>query len=289
LSSTRAVVRTGIVRAPKRKSLPVVLSRAEVAAVLDEMHGVPRLVAMLMYGTGMRISEALSVRVKDIDFERGEVLVRDGKGHKDRVTVLPRSLHEPLKAHLRTVRRQHMRDLERGLGRVPLPNALARKYANADREWSWQWVFPATRHYVDKETGVKHRHHLYKTVVGKAFRRAVLSAVPAKHIKTHTLRHSFATHMLEDGYDIRTIQELLGHASVKTTMIYLHVLNQGALGVRSPLDSLATVTGSDYTDRGAPDEMPNRRYAKGVAAGEADAARSAVDSKDETYADQDGR
>lgn len=226
----------GVVRARKPKHLPVVLSREEVQIVLSLIEGVPRLVAQLMYGTGMRLMEALNVRIKDLDFDRRELIVRDGKGQKDRVTMLPDLLRGPLEEHLRVVRMQHVDDLRLGLGRVPMPFALSRKYPNADREWGWQRVFPATSHYLDEETGIRHRHHLHQSTVQKAFRAAVRRADIRKHAKTHTLRHSFATHLLEDGYDIRTVQELLGHKDVRVTQIYTHVLNRGGYGVRSPID-----------------------------------------------------
>ncbi|MDR7415793.1 MAG: integron integrase [Armatimonadota bacterium] len=227
-----------VVRAQKPKRLPVVLSREEVAVVLPLVGGVPGLVSALLYGSGARVEEGLSVRVKDLDFDRGELVIRDGKGMKDRVTMLPQCLHEPLRAHLRVVRKQQVADLGMGLGRVPLPDALARKYPNADRAWGWQWVFPASRHYTDRVTGIRHRHHLHASVVEKAVRQAALRAGIAKHVTPHTFRHSFATHLLEDGYDIRTVQELLSHRDVRTTMIYTHVLNRGVRGVRSPLDGL---------------------------------------------------
>lgn len=229
----------GIVRATRPKRLPVALTRDEVRRVLGEMDGVPRLVCMTLYGAGVRLTEGLSLRVKDLDFGSGEILIRDGKGAKDRVTMLPASIKPALAEHLHGVRRQHAADLAHGRGRVPLPFALRRKYAAADREWGWQWVFPATSHYRDRDTGIEHRHHLHESVVQKAVRRAARSAGLAKHATTHTFRHSFATHLLEDGYDIRTVQELLGHQDVRTTMIYTHVLNRGGLGVHSPLDRLA--------------------------------------------------
>jgi len=227
----------GVVRARRPTRLPVVMTRAEVRRVIGALHGVPQLVCMLLYGTGMRLNEGLSVRVKDLDFDRREIIVRDGKGARDRVTMLPQSLIDPLSGHLRDVRRKHGRDLAAGLGRVPMPTALARKYPNDDRRWIWQWVFPAASHYTDRETGIRHRYHLHETVIQKAVRAAVINADIGKHATAHTFRHSFATHLLEDGYDIRTVQELLGHKDVRTTQIYTHVLNRGGHGVRSPLDA----------------------------------------------------
>jgi len=205
-------------RPPER--LPVVLSREEVAAVLSRMHGTPRLMCALMYGGGLRLLECCRLRVKDVDFARQEVLVRDGKGRRDRVTVLPAQLVPPLRAHLERVERQHRADVEGSAGFVALPGALARKYPSAHREWPWQWVFPATRIHVDAATGERRRHHLHETVLQREFAAAVRAAQLTKPATCHTLRHSFATHLLESGYDIRTIQELLGHADVSTTMVY---------------------------------------------------------------------
>jgi integron integrase len=224
------------VRAKRPEHLPVVLSRREVKRVLDALRGPAWLVASLLYGSGLRLLECLTLRVKDLDLARGELTVRDGKGRKDRVTVLPGKLGGSLRAHLDRVRLLHERDLASGAGRAVLPDALERKYPGASAEWAWQWVFPATRHYLHPELQRRCRHHLHETVVQRAFHDAVRSSGIAKHATCHTLRHSFATHLLEAGYDIRTIQELLGHSDVSTTMIYTHVLNRGGQGVRSPLD-----------------------------------------------------
>jgi len=225
-----------LVRAKRPQRVPVVLDRAEVRALLAHLHGTPWLVASLLYGAGLRLLEAMRLRVKDVDFQRREIVVRDGKGAKDRRTLLPGSVRRPLAEHLRRVRRQHVADLATGRGEAPLPVSLARKYPAAGREWGWQWVFPATRHYRDPATGRRRRHHLHESVVQRAVKRAAREAGLVKPATCHTLRHSFATHLLEAGYDIRTIQELLGHRDVSTTMIYTHVLNRGGRGVRSPLD-----------------------------------------------------
>ncbi|MFN8546592.1 MAG: integron integrase [Candidatus Eisenbacteria bacterium] len=227
-----------LVRAKTPTRLPVVLSREEVAAVLGRISGTEWLIASLLYGAGLRLLEGCRLRVKDVDFERRELVVRDGKGRKDRVTVLPEPVIQPLLVHLEDVRRQHQDDLALGLGSVELPDTLDQKYPRAAWEWGWQWVFPATRHYLDRVTGRRRRHHLHESVVQRAMRRAVLASGITKPASCHTLRHSFATHMLEAGYDIRTIQELLGHSDVKTTMIYTHVLNRGGRAVRSPLEGL---------------------------------------------------
>ena len=227
-----------VIRARKPQRLPVVMTRDEVKTVLDHLGGDTRLMAALMYGGGLRLMECLRLRVQDIDFAQGEILVRDGKGGKDRVTVLPHSLMSPLKAHLKTVKRIHERDLAAGWGRVQLPDALARKYPKAPTDWSWQWVFPQQHRWRNATTGEQGRHHAHETIPQRAMKEAVQKAGVIKHASCHTLRHSFATHLLESGYDIRTIQELLGHKDVRTTMIYTHVLNRGGLGVRSPADSL---------------------------------------------------
>jgi integron integrase len=223
-------------RAPKR--LPVVLTRREVKVVLDELDGVPQLVCRLLYGTGLRLSECLSLRVHDLDLETNQLTVRDGKGAKDRVTMLPVSCRRDLLQHLEKVHRQHVLDLQGGLGRTSLPFAVAEKHPRADREWGWQYVFPASSYYTDQHTGVRHRHHLHETVVQRAMAQAVRRAGLTKAATPHTLRHSFATHLLDSGCNIRTVQELLGHDDVQTTMIYTHVLKRGAKGVRSPVDRL---------------------------------------------------
>ena len=226
----------GVVRARTRKRVPVVLSEAEVRAVRERLEGEPALVVGLLYGSGLRLMEALRLRVKDLDVQRRELTVRDGKGGKDRMTVLPLSLVPDIQEHLLRVRSLHQSDLAAGWGRVLMPNALARKYPNANREWGWQWVFPQQNRWRDRASGIQGRHHLDPSVVQKAVKRAVAEAGVTKQASCHTFRHSFATHLLERGQDIRTIQELLGHKDVSTTMIYTHVLNRGPFGVRSPAD-----------------------------------------------------
>ena len=227
-----------VVRARTPERLPVVLSREEIGALLKRLTGTMRLVVMLLYGSGVRLEECLGLRIKDLDFDRQQIVVRQGKGRKDRVTMLPSAAREALAAHVAEVRRIHQADLAHGFGRVVLPFALDRKYPNAATDWGWQFVFPATRICRHSRFGPPSRFHLHESVVQKGMAEAARAAGITKRVGPHVMRHSFATHLLEDGYDIRTVQELLGHRDVSTTMIYLHVMHRGALGVKSPMDRL---------------------------------------------------
>lgn len=229
---------TDVVRARKPERLPVVLTRGEVKAVLNHLTGEDWLRGSLMYGAGLRLIECLRLRVQDVDFTSSIITVREGKGSKDRVTMLPAVVKQPLAEHLEHVKAIHEHDLALGHGRVFLPNALARKYPGAAAEWRWQWVFPQEHLWRNPDTGERGRHHVDESIVQRAVRAAVIQAGLTKRASCHTFRHSFATHLLEGGYDIRTIQELLGHKDVRTTMIYTHVLNQGPKGVRSPMDEV---------------------------------------------------
>ena len=222
--------------AKKSKKLPEVFTHEEAQNIIAKLSDVYWIMGVLMYGSGLRLLECLRLRVKDIEFTRKQITVRSGKGDKDRITMLPEIVISPLQTHLQEVKKQHEKDLKNGFGTVHMPNALARKYPNANRDWWWQYVFPASKLSVDPRSGVKQRHHFDGTAVQKAVKQAIREAGVNKHASCHTLRHSFATHLLEAGYDIRTVQELLGHEDLNTTMIYTHVLNRGGLGVRSPAD-----------------------------------------------------
>ncbi len=226
-----------IVRAKRPVRLPTVLSRDQIRPLLAELNGTNKLIGHLLYGSGMRLIECLRLRVKDIDFEYQQIMIREGKGGKDRVTLLPERLVSPLTKHLERVRRLHNMDLEQGHGSVYLPFALAKKYPGADSEWGWQYVFPSRNRSLDPDTGRFRRHHVHESNFPRALKQAARDIGLNKPVSSHALRHSFATHLLEDGYDIRTIQELLGHKDVKTTMIYTHVIKRGGRGVRSPLDA----------------------------------------------------
>lgn len=225
-------------RAKRPARLPVVLTALEVQKLLNNLQGRSWLMASLLYGAGLRLMECARLRVKDVDFSRHEIIVREGKGNKDRITMLPAALAAPLQSHLEKVKALHAQDLTEGFGDVALPFALAQKYPNAGREWGWQYVFPASKRSIDPYSGMERRHHIDEQTLQRAVKQAIKSAEIHKPASCHTLRHSFATHLLQTGYDIRTVQELLGHKDVSTTMIYTHVLNKGGKGVISPLDQL---------------------------------------------------
>jgi integron integrase len=227
----------GIVRAKRPVRVPVVLTRQEVRALLSQLEGTKWLMASLLYGAGLRLRECLKLRVKDVDFGYRQIVVRDGKGAKDRITMLPAALIEPLRNHLARVKRRHESDLSEGYGEVELPFAIERKYPRAPKDWGWQYVFPSMKLSADPRSGVIRRHHVFDSVLPRALSAAARVAGIAKPVGSHTLRHSFATHLLQSGYDIRTVQELLGHQDVSTTMVYTHVLNKGGRGVASPLDA----------------------------------------------------
>jgi integron integrase len=227
-----------VIRARKPRRLPVVMTREETKAVLGHLQGDKWLMASLLYGAGLRLMECLRLRVQDVDFARNEITVRDGKGSQDRITMLPESLVAPLRKHLGKTKTVHEQDLSAGWGRVEMPYALDRKYPNAAADWRWQWVFPQENRWKNTKTGQQGRHHVHETILQRAVKEAVRKAKIIKRVGCHTFRHCFATHLLERGYDIRTIQELLGHKDVSTTMVYTHVLNKGGRGVRSPVDEL---------------------------------------------------
>lgn len=224
-------------RPQKNKRVPTVLSKDEVRAVISRLDGVYKLMAQILYGSGLRLMECLRLRIQDVDFDNHQLIVRDGKGGDDRVTMLPDSLIPPLRQHILQVQATHQSDLAKGFGTVYLPHALEKKYPNAQRDWLWQYLFPASTLYKDPRTGITRRHHIHETALQRAVKEAAQAAKIQKRVSPHTFRHSFATHLLQNGYDIRTVQELLGHKDVKTTMIYTHVLQRGGLAVKSPLDS----------------------------------------------------
>jgi len=228
----------GIERAKRKRRLPVVMSREEVRAVLDRLQGRQRLMATLLYGAGLRLSECARLRTQDIGFGSSQIMVRGGKGDKDRVTLLPQDINQALRKHLDQVKTQHDEDLCRNAGWVELPRALHRKYPNAGRQWAWQWVFPATSIYYHRATNQRRRHHYHQSALQRAVKIAIAEAGIQKKASCHTFRHSFATHLLEDGVDIRTVQALLGHTSLNNTMIYTHVLGNRFAGIRSPADRL---------------------------------------------------
>jgi integron integrase len=256
----REVGTLDVVRARRPARLPVVMSREEVHSVLEHLRSDKLLAASLMYGSGLRLMEVLQMRVQDIDFHRREIMVRDGKGSRDRVTMLPRFLVDPLRAHLKKVKETHEKDLSEGWGRVLLPDAIDRKYPNAPADWRWQWVFPQEKRWRNRQTGNEGRHHIDESILQRAVKEAVMAAGITKRVSCHAFRHSFATHLIEDGYDIRTVQELLGHKDVSTTMIYTHVLNRGPGTVRSPLDKLS------YADRDKSNAGEGRSKTKEISA-----------------------